>query len=307
MPNLYGGIEAGGTKFICAVASSPDDIRAEVRFPTASPEETLEKVVDFFRSKAADHPLSALGIASFGPLDLNPASSTYGHVTSTPKPGWAHTNFLGVIRDTLGLPTGFDTDVNGAALAEGRWGAAQGLDTFLYMTIGTGIGGGLIANRRVVHGLMHPEMGHIRIPHDQVADPFSGICPFHGNCLEGLANGPALGERWGIPADQMPPDHPGWDLEAHYLAAALANLICTSSPQRIILGGGVMEQAHLFPRIHKKVQKMLNGYIQLPEILTGIEAYIVPPGSGVELGSLVESPWLRTPTWNPRKNKRSSV
>jgi fructokinase len=286
MPEYFGGIEAGGTKFICAIASGPDQIFAEARFPTTSSQETLSKVLDFFLTHTADFPLSAMGIASFGPLDLNRSSKTYGYVTSTPKPGWAQTDFCGPIRENLNLPVGFDTDVNGAALAEGRWGSAGGLDTFIYLTIGTGIGGGVVANRKVVHGLMHPEIGHIRIPHDTQADPFPGICPFHGDCFEGLANGPAIGRRWGKPADLLPADHQAWDLEAHYLASALTNLICTLSPQRIILGGGVMEQSHLFPRIRKKVQKMINEYIQLPEIQTDIDGYIVPPKLGNRAGIL---------------------
>jgi len=184
------------------------------------------------------------------------------------------------------LPVAFDTDVNAAALGEARWGAAQGLDTFLYLTVGTGIGGGGMANGRLLHGLIHPEMGHIRVPHDLRADPFSGGCPFHGDCLEGLASGPAMEARWGRRAETLPPEHAAWDLEAHYIALGLATWICTLSPQRIILGGGVMRQVHLFPRIRAQVLALLNGYIQAPEIMERVAEYIVPPGLGGDAGVL---------------------
>jgi fructokinase len=191
---VYGGIEAGGTKWVCAIGSGPDDIRAMTRFPTTAPDETLSHAINFFRAHSEE--LTALGIASFGPVDLQPASPTWGHVTTTPKPGWANTDVAGALGGALDVPIGFDTDVNGAALAEHRWGAAQGLDTFIYLTIGTGIGGGGMIGGKLMHGLVHPEMGHIRVPHDCAADPFPGVCLFHGDCLEGLASGPAI-ERAG--------------------------------------------------------------------------------------------------------------
>ncbi len=275
MSPLYGGIEAGGTKFVCAVGTGPDDVRADVQFPTTTPQETIGRAIDFLAPFQAR--LSAIGIASFGPVDLNPASPTYGHITSTPKPGWANTDLAGAVGRALDLPVGFDTDVNGAALGEHRWGAAQGLDTFLYLTIGTGIGGGGMVGGKLMHGLVHPEMGHIRLPHDREADPFEGVCPYHGDCLEGLATGPALEARWGQRGETLPADHPAWPLEAHYLALGLVNLICTLSPQRIILGGGVMVERHLFPLIRAEVQELLNGYVQAPEILDDIDHYIVPP------------------------------
>ena len=293
---LYGGIEAGGTKFVCAVASGPDDVRAEVQFATTTPSETIEKAIRFFQEQMAAQAgrLDAIGIASFGPVDPNPASPTYGHITTTPKPGWANTDFAGAVRRALDLPVGFDTDVNGAALGEHRWGAAQGLDTFVYMTIGTGIGAGGMVGGRLMHGLIHPEMGHIRLPHDLAtagtaeqgpyADPFPGVCSYHGDCLEGLACGPALEARWGQAPETLPADHPGWSLQARYLALAVVNLICTLSPQRIILGGGVMKQRHLFPRIRAEVQTLLNGYVQAPEITDRIEEYIVPPALGSRAG-----------------------
>jgi len=284
---LYGGIEAGGTKFVCAVGSGPNDLRAEIRFPTTSPEETIGKAIDFFRQQP--EPIKAIGIGSFGPVDPNPASARFGMITSTPKPGWANTDIVGHIRTVLNIPVGFDTDVNAAALAEHRWGAAQGLDTFIYLTIGTGIGGGAMVEGKLLHGLVHPEMGHIRIPHDRDRDPFDGFCPFHGDCLEGLAAGPAIEARWGTRAETLPEDHPAWPLEAHYLALGLMNYILTLSPQRIILGGGVMQAPQIFPLVRQEVQTLLNGYVQSSEILDHIDDYIVQPaldGKAGVLGSI---------------------
>ncbi len=281
---LYGGIEAGGTKFVCAVGTGPDNLQERIRIPTTTPAETIGRAVDFFRPWKDR--LQAIGIASFGPVDLNPHSPTFGFITTTPKPGWANTDLAGAVRRALGLPVAFDTDVNGAALGEHRWGAAQGLDTFLYLTIGTGIGGGGMAGGSLLHGLLHPEMGHMRIPHHRQTDPFPGSCPFHGDCFEGLASGPALRARWGQPAETLPADHPAWALEADYLALALVNLICTFSPQRILLGGGVMNQPHLLPMVRRRVQRLLNGYIQSPQILHSIRHYILPPALGGDAGVL---------------------
>ena len=282
-PALVGGIEAGGTKFVCAVGTGPDDIRAEARFPTTMPEGTIGKAVAFFREWEE---ITAVGIASFGPIDPDPQSPTYGYITSTPKPGWANVDLGDAIRRALGVPIIFDTDTNGAALGEWRWGAAQGLDNFIYLTIGTGIGGGGLVNGKLLHGLVHPEMGHIPLPHDWAQDPYPGRCPYHGDCLEGLAAGPAIAERWGAPGPELPPDHPAWELEAHYLALALRSFICTLSPQRIILGGGVMTQRQLFPLVRQKTQAYLNGYVQSPAILQNIDEYIVPPGLGGQAGVL---------------------
>ena len=284
---VYGGIEAGGTKFVCAVGTGPDDLRDEVRFPTTSPEECIGKSVAFFREMAAKHGgLAAVGIASFGPVDPAPSSPTFGHITTTPKPGWAHTDLAGPVARALGVPVGFDTDVNGAALGEFRWGAARRLDTFVYITVGTGIGGGAMVNGGLVHGLMHPEMGHVFPPHDRTEDPFEGMCPYHGDCLEGLASGPAIERRWGARAETLPPDHPAWDLEAKYLAHGIVPQIFILSPQRVILGGGVMEQAHLFPKVRRQVREILNGYIQARVILEDMDNYIVPPGLGNRAGVL---------------------
>ncbi len=283
---LYGGIEAGGTKFVCAVGTGPDDIQDEIRFPTTQPEETISQAIAFFRKHHKARGLAAIGIAAFGPVDPNPASATWGYITSTPKPGWRDTNFAGAVSQAVGVPVGFDTDVNGAALGEHRWGAAQGLDTFLYLTIGTGFGGGAMMGGKLAHGLVHPEMGHIRVPHDWDRDPFPGTCPFHGDCLEGLAAGPAIGQRWQARAETLGPDHPAWDLEAEYLALGLVNYICILSPQRIILGGGVMDQPQLFPLVRSKTLGYLNGYVQSPTILDNIDTYIVPPGLGNRAGVL---------------------
>ena len=288
MSDLYvGGIEAGGTKFVCAVGTGPDDVRAEARFPTTTPEETIGRALAFFREQEARFgPPAAIGIGSFGPLDPNPSSSTFGYITSTPKPHWTNADLVGPIREALGVPVGFDTDVNIAGLGEWRWGAGQGYGSIIYLTIGTGIGGGALVNGQPLHGLLHPEMGHIPLPHDWAADPYKGHCPFHGDCLEGMAAGPAIGQRWGRPAVELPQEHPAWELEAHYLALALQSFICTLSPERIILGGGVMEQQQLFPLVRAKVRQYLNGYVQSPAILDDTNNYIVPPGLGNRAGVL---------------------
>ena len=282
---VFGGIEAGGTKFVCAVGSGPEDVRAEVRIPTTTPKNTLDQAITFFEEQANEVDLAAIGIASFGPVDPNPASDTFGYITATPKPNWSNADIVGPIRQALGLPVGFDTDVNGAALGEYRWGAGQGLDTIIYLTVGTGLGGGGLIGGKPMHGLIHPEMGHISVPRHP-DDTYEGYCPFHGDCFEGLAAGPAFEGRWGERAENLPPDHPAWELEAYYLAAGLVNLICTLSPQRIMLGGGVMEQASLFPMVRKQVKSLLNGYVQSPAILTDIDQYIVPPGLGNQAGVL---------------------
>lgn len=283
---LYGGIEGGGTKFVCAIGTGPDDIRAEARFDTDVPHTTLAQVETFFGAHRDLGPLSAVGIASFGPIDPDPDSPMFGYVTTTPKPGWAQTDFAGAVHRMLGVPVGFDTDVNVAALGEHRWGAARGLDTFIYLTVGTGIGGGGMANGKLIHGMMHPEMGHIRVPHDHKADPFAGCCPYHGDCLEGLCCGPAIEARWGTPARDLAADHPAWALEAHYLALGVVNLLLPLSPQRIIMGGGVMHQRQLFPMIRDNVQRLLNGYLQVDQVGSQIGEYIVPPELGDRAGVL---------------------
>lgn len=284
--SLFGGVEAGGTRFVCAIGSSPDRLEAEASFATTTPQETINQAIAFFQEYQRRELLLAVGVGSFGPVDLDPTSPKFGYITTTPKPGWADTEFVGRLSRALGVPVGFDTDVNAAALGEATWGAAKGLQTFIYMTVGTGIGGGGMVNGHLLHGLLHPEMGHLRLPHDFDQDPYLGACPFHGDCLEGLAAGPALLGRWGQRPEELSPDHPAWRLEAHYLALGLANLIYTISPQRIILGGGVMQQTALFHMIRQNVRQVLNGYLPVPEVMEQIDQYIVPARLGSRGGVL---------------------
>ncbi len=280
--STFGGVEAGGTKFVCAVGSGPDDIRAEQTIETTSPEETLGRTVEFFRRFGE---LSGIGIGSFGPVDPDPRSTTFGYITSTPKNGWQNTDFVGYVKSGLGVDVVFDTDVNAAAVGEHRWGAAVGLDSFIYLTIGTGIGGGGLVRGRRLRGLVHPEMGHLLLPRAE-NDTFEGICPFHGDCLEGMASGPAIRARVGRPAEELAATDPSWAYEVHYLSMAMVSYICTLSPKRIVLGGGVMQQKHLFPRIRERVLTLLNGYIQSPAILQNMDSYIVPPALGNRAGVL---------------------
>ena len=280
---LLGGIEAGGTKFVCAVGTGPGDIRASVRFPTRNPESTLSDAVAFFRSQSV--PVTAIGIGSFGPIDPRPESATYGYITSTPKEGWAHTPIAAKISRALGTPVAFDTDVNAAALAENRWGAARGKETFIYLTIGTGIGGGGLVHGRRLHGALHPEMGHVVVPR-AAGDNSPGICPYHGDCLEGMASGPAIAARWGQNAASLSPDHLAWKYEAHYLGLAIVGFVLTLAPECVILGGGVMKQRQLFPMIRDVVQKQLNEYYKIPALIQDIDRYIVPPALGDDAGVL---------------------
>jgi fructokinase len=273
MPRL-GGIEAGGSKFLCAAGSGPDDAQIS-EFPTTTPDQTIARVAQFFRAR---EPVAAIGIASFGPIDPNPESPTFGYITSTPKLDWRNFDFRGAVHRALGKPIVFDTDVNAAVLAESRWGAARGLRSFLYVTVGTGLGGGALIDGRLLHGRLHPEMGHIRVPHDRSRDPFPGNCPYHTDCLEGLAAGPAIQARWGHPGHLLPDKHAAWDLEAEYLALGIVSWTCTLSPQRIVLGGGIMQREELFPNIRVRVAELLNGYLDTPEI--------VPPELGVRAGVL---------------------
>jgi fructokinase len=278
---VFGGIEAGGTKFVCGIGTGPGDLETS-QFPTTSPDATIHTAVDFFRQRRPQ----AVGIAAFGPLDLHHDSPTYGYITSTPKLEWQNFDIAGAVRRALEVPVGIDTDVNAAALAESRWGAAQGLSDSLYLTVGTGIGGGAIVHGRVLHGMLHPEMGHIRIPHDLAKDPYPGCCPYHGDCLEGLASGPSMQARWGAKAQELPPDHAAWTLEAHYLALALATWVCTLSPKRVLLGGGVMQQAQLFDLIRQELASLLNGYIRTTEVLERLECFVTPPSLGSHAGVL---------------------
>jgi fructokinase len=278
----YGGVEAGGTKWVCAIGDGPDDLRATTTFATTTPDETIERTVEFFTQKGG---VSALGVGSFGPIDVRPSSPTWGRITTTPKPGWADTDLAGALGAALDVPVAFDTDVNAAALGEHRWGAAVGIDTFCYVTIGTGIGGGGMSNGKLMHGLLHPEYGHMRIPHDRELDPFDGVCPYHGDCFEGLASGGAIRQRWGRPAEELT-DPAVWQLEAHYVALGLVNAICTLSPQRIVLGGGVSKHPALLPLVRENVRGLLAGYIAVAELDGSLDAFVVPPGLGDRAGVL---------------------
>jgi len=281
--DLYGCIEAGGTKFVYGVGTGPEDLILD-SCPTTSPEATMNRVLGFFRGLRV--PLKALGIAAFGPVDLDRASPTYGYITSTPKLVWRRFDLAGTVARALGRPVAIDTDVNAAALGEARWGAAQALSDFLYVTVGTGIGGGAVTHGEIVHGLVHPEMGHIRIPHDRSEDPYPGGCPYHGDCLEGLACGPAIEARWGTPAGDLPAGHAAWELEARYLALGLNTWVCTLSPKRILLGGGVMRQRQLFPMIRAELGRFLNGYVRARSLLEEMDSYVVPPQLGDRAGVL---------------------
>lgn len=274
-----GAIEAGGTKFVCGIGDGDGNILDRIRFPTEDPVRTIGRAVEYFRG----HKLDAIGIGSFGPVNLDRSSPLYGHVTTTPKPGWSGYDVLGAMKKEFGVPIGWDTDVNAAAFGEARWGAAKGLDSCVYFTIGTGIGAGVYAEGRLVHGLVHPEAGHIPVKRHP-EDRFEGICPYHGDCLEGMASGPAIEKRWQAKGADLPADHPAWELEAHYLAQAVTTAILMLSPKKVILGGGVMHQQQLFPLVRAKVQHMLNGYVQSDQVLKHIDQYIVPPGLGDEAG-----------------------
>ncbi len=278
---LVAGIELGGTKCICILARGHDQIEETVRIPTTRPEETLaaiEAVLDRWSG------FVAIGIASFGPVSIDRHAGDYGHITSTPKPGWAGTDIAGRLHRRYGVPTGFHTDVVGAALAEARWGAAQGLPDIAYVTIGTGVGAGMIANHRPIDGLTHSELGHIR-PVRFRGDDWIGNCPFHGACLEGLVSGPAIAARIGKPADEAPAEDPVWDGVADALGQLCHTLVLTGIPRRIVMGGGVMGASHLFPRVRAAMTRSLGGYITLPEVAL-TDTFIVPPALGNNAGPL---------------------
>ena len=281
---ILGAIETGGTKVDCAVGTWPDGVLDRIRIPTTTPADTIAAIRAYLLQHHRETPIAALGIGSFGPIDLRSGSSTYGYITSTPKPGWQYVDLVGPIAGELELPVAFDTDVNAAALGEYRWGKHGAAGSLVYITIGTGIGGGAVIEGRPLHGAGHPEMGHVRIPHDRAADPFEGSCPYHGACLEGLASGPAMEARWGAPAGSLPEDHPAWDLEGEYLAYGVANITVTLSPERIVMGGGVMKQRHLFPRLRRRVLDTLHGYGVGEGVVDAIDDYIVPPALGDDSG-----------------------
>ncbi|MDK8182704.1 ROK family protein [Paenibacillus sp. UMB4589-SE434] len=270
---VLGAIEGGGTKFVVGIGTPDGKIEDLQSFPTTTPEETMGRTVEYF----ADKGVSAIGFGSFGPVDLNRQSATYGHIALTPKPHWSHYDVVGHLKRYFDVPIGFDTDVNAAALGEATWGAAKGLNSCLYITVGTGIGAGAVVEGKLVHGLTHPEMGHILVPRHP-EDTYAGKCPYHADCLEGLAAGPAIEARWGVKAYELAEDHKAWEFQAYYLAQALMNYILIMSPQKIILGGGVSKQTHLLPRIREQLRTLLNGYVHHPAILEQADQYIVTPG-----------------------------
>lgn len=285
---LLGGVELGGTKCICLIGTSRDDIREQLSIPTShDATATLSRIEQTLHDWQHRHgSFAALGIASFGPVDLRPQSATYGFITSTPKPGWRNTDVGQRLAQEFKVPVGFNTDVNGAALAEGRWGAARGLTDFAYITVGTGIGVGVMAAGRPVGGISHPELGHIRVAR-KPGDQWPGSCSFHGDCLEGLASGPAIEQRIGIRADRLAPDDPVWELVVHALAQLLHTLVLATAPQRILLGGGVMNaQRHLFEPLRRELQRSLNHYIEAPQLSEGIDDYVRPPDLGELAGPL---------------------
>lgn len=283
MAARYVGVEAGGTKVVCGTGSGPDDLGDVVRIPTATPAATLGAVVDYVAARAGD--IAAVGVATFGPVDLVAGSPTYGHLTTTPKPGWAGADLLGPLRAVFDGPIGLDTDVNGAALGELRHGAGQGLSSLAYVTVGTGIGGGLVIDGRPVSGVAHPEMGHL-LPRRHPDDDFAGRCPSHGDCLEGLACGPAWLDRWGVTSADMDEAarRAAVEVEAYYLAQLMTTLVLTASPERIVLGGGVLAEPSLLPAVRARTVELLAGYVDVPAVTTGIDGYVVAPGLGDRAG-----------------------
>lgn len=277
---LYGGVEAGGTKFVCEVAASPSrKPRAALKVDTTTPEETLNEVEGFFR----EHNPDAVGIASFGPIDINRESRTFGYITGTPKQGWSDTDLAGRLQRALGVRVGFDTDVNAAAMAEAAHGAAKGLSHVAYLTVGTGVGGGAIVDGEVLHGLVHPEMGHLPVRRC-AGDEYEGSCPFHHDCLEGMASGPAMEDRWKVPLSRLPAGHRGWSIEACYLAQGICSIVYLLSPRRVVCGGGVMHHHRLFPLVRERVIEILGGYVRSEAVTRGIDRFIVPPGLGDRSG-----------------------
>jgi fructokinase len=281
-PRIYGCIEAGGTKFVVGIVKDSREILETVRIDTTTPDATIGASVDWLLGAAERHgPLTAIGIASFGPLELGRQAANWGHITATTKPGWSHTDFAGRVGRAMDLPVGFDTDVNGAALAEARWGEARDCRIGVYLTIGTGIGGGAVVDGQTLHGLSHPEMGHIRVPRHPEDRDFPGICPFHGDCLEGLASGPAISARWGASLSQLGTDHPGHAIIAFYLAQIAVTLQSIMEPGRIVMGGGVMGTPGLLARVQAEASRLGSGYF-----CGSAEKIITAPALGEHSGLL---------------------
>lgn len=276
---MLAGIEAGGTKMVCAVSDAELNLKGSAVFPTTTPQETIAEMINYFRKFDID----AVGIGSFGPLDLNPKSPTYGYITKTPKTGWSDFDFVGVFKKAFGVPVGFDTDVNAAILGEVYKGAAYGCNNAIYITIGTGVGVGVYCNGGLVHGLVHPEAGHILL-NRHPEDSFEGSCPFHKNCVEGMASGPAIEKRWGKSPKLLIENDKVWELEAYYIAQAVASYILTYSPEKVILWGGVMHQDKLFDMVRSNVKEILNGYVHSEMIDSKIDQYIVKPALGEKPG-----------------------
>jgi fructokinase len=285
--DLLAGVELGGTKCVCILGTGPDDIRATEVVPTGEPERTLGAIDSILTAWRNEYgPIAALGIASFGPLELRRDSPRYGRILSTAKPGWSNTDVVGRLRQRLTVPVGVDTDVNGAALAEGRWGGARGLDDFAYVTVGTGIGVGLVVAGRTVLGFSHSELGHLRVTR-MAGDAWPGHCPFHGDCVEGLASGPAISARTGTPPERLSPNHLAWESVAFALGQLLHTLVVATAPRKILIGGGVMNaRPHLFERIREHLKISLNGYMTADELEGGLANYVAPPGLGALAGPL---------------------
>ena len=283
---VYGGLEGGGTKFVCAVGSGPDDIRELRTIPTTTREETLAEASAFFRDAHREHGLRALGVGTFGPLDLNRDSPAYGRLTTTPKAGWPGADIAGEVGGAIGVPTAIDTDVNAALAGERRWGAASDVRNAVYLTVGTGIGGGAMVDGKIVHGMLHPEMGHMHLPRDPADAGFAGVCPDHGDCLEGLASGPAMAARWSARAEDLPDGHPAWEMEARYLAYGAAAITYVLSPERIIIGGGVSRHAGLLPLVRGHFRRILAGFLGPLDSHDVLAGYIVRPALDDRAGVL---------------------
>lgn len=283
----FGGIEGGGTKTKCIIAADPEHVLDITTFPTTNPAILLPGLAEYFLQAESRFrvTLSGLGLAYFGPLDLDPQSQTYGAITTTPKLEWQNVSLKNYFQDHLQIPVAVDTDVNAAANAERLWGAARGLSDFAYITIGTGIGAGIFANGKPIHGMVHPEFGHFLLRQDPSIDPFPGVCPYHRGCLEGLASGPSMAARWQVSATTLPDDHPAWDLEASYLGQAIHALTVICSPQRVILGGGVMDHAGLIELVRLKTLQSINNYVKSP-LLENIDSFVVKPELGDKAGAL---------------------
>ena len=280
---VYAGVEAGGTKFVCAVGTSKLILNSAV-IPTTHPDETMQKVPAFFRkqkNKFGD--FAGLGVGSFGPLDLNPSSGTFGHIGKTPKPGWDNFNLISAFKE-FNCPISIDTDVNAAGLAEASLGSAKNAGVVLYVTIGTGIGVGVIIDEKSYQGLSHPEIGHIIIPTDPKDSDFAGVCPYHGNCLEGLTSGPAIKKRWGVSLSQLPIDHPAQYLHARYISVLCMNLILSFSPRVILIGGGVMKAPGILDKIHNNVLTLLGAYVSSVGTLDDVKRLIKTPVLGDQAG-----------------------